>query len=287
MVLGLKRLLADSAVALVFAFCLQDFGRPQDNKFYGVYRQGALGADGRKPAWDALRSVASSPDLAPTSERPLVYDSALYVGGKDAVADETSFAPFATFQQVWFLRNNGTTTWGPGYTLAFTGGERLGAPERVPLPPCAPGQETPVAVPFTAAGAPGRYISVWQPCNPQGELFGQVVWLIINVLPVAVGTAAGAVGAAGAVPGVDGSWLPMTGSLPVTSHAPSHGAGAAAPVRATRSLQEALRWLVRLGVIYEGALEKLPSGGDAEEVALAVDAAVEAARRQLEALLAE
>jgi hypothetical protein len=58
-------------------------------------------------------------------------------------------------------------------------------------------------------------------------------------------------------------------------------------VRATRSLQEALRWLVRLGVIYEGALEKLPSGGDAEEVALAVDAAVEAARRQLEALLAE
>jgi hypothetical protein len=144
-----------------------------------------------------------------------------------------------------------------------------------------------VAVPFTAAGAPGRYISVWQPCNPQGELFGQVVWLIINVLPVAVGTAAGAAGAAGAVPGVDGSWLPMTGSLPVTAHAAPHGAGAAAPVRATRSLQEALRWLVRLGVIYEGALEKLPSGGDAEEVALAVDAAVEAARRQLEALLAE
>ena len=64
------------------------------------------------------------------------------------------------------------------------------------------------------------------------------------------------------------------------------GAAGASSVRATRSLQEALRWLVRLGVIYEGALEKLPASGDAEAVALAVDAAVVVARRQLEELLA-
>ena len=44
---------------------------------------------------------------------------------------------------------------------------------------------------------------------------------------------------------------------------------------------------MRLGVIDEGALEKLPASGDAEAVALAVDAAVAAARRQLEELLSE
>ncbi len=250
--LGINRLLAEPAVALVFCFCLQDFGGPDDGKFYGLYRAGDLGVQNRKPAYDALRAVATSPTLAPTSERLPIYDSARYAAGKDAVADETPFAPGAAFQQVWFLANDGTTTWGPGYSLVCVGGDRMGAPERVELPACAPGQETAVTVAHLAPAAAGRYTSVWQPANAQGQLFGQRVWTIINVAPAPVGMAAGMAGV--------GQWLPM--------------AGGAATVRSTRGLEDSLRWLVRLGVIYEGALEKLPASGDAEAVALAVDAAV-------------
>jgi hypothetical protein len=201
------------------------------------------------------------------------------VEGKDAVADESAFAPGAAFQQVWFLANDGTTAWGPGYTMVCVGGERLGAPERVELPACAPGQETAVTVSHIAPAAVGRYTSFWQPANAQGQLFGQRVWTIVNVVPIAVGMAAGTAGG--------GQWLPMTGSVPMATHAAQAGHAGASSVRATRSLQDSLRWLVRLGVIYEGALDKLPASGDAEAVALAVDAAVAAARRQLEELLSE
>ncbi len=279
--LGINRLLAEPAVALVFAFCLQDFGGPNDGKFYGIYRAGDLGVQNRKPAYDALRAVAASPNLVPTSERPPIYDSARYVAGKDAVADETPFAPGVAFQQVWFLANDGTTTWGPGYSLVCVGGDRIGAPERVTLPACAPGQETAVAVAHVAPAEPGRYTSVWQPANAQGQLFGQRVWTIINVVPVPAGAAFPR----------DGQWLPMAGGAPVTAHTGGHaGSGTgtgASTVRPTRNLQDSLRWLVRLGVIYEGALETLPASGDAEAVALAVDAAVAEARRRLKELLSE
>ena len=279
--LGINRLLAEPAVALVFAFCLQDFGGPDDGKFYGLYRAGELGVQNRKPSYDTLRAVAVSPNLVPTSERPPIYDSARYVAGKDAVADETPFAPRAAFQQVWFLVNDGTTIWGPGYSLVCVGGDSIGAPERVALPPCAPGQETAVAIAHVAPPEPGRYTSVWQPANAQGQLFGQRVWTIINVVPAPAGAA---------LPR-DGQWLPMAGGAPVTAHTGAHaghGTGAgASTVRPTRNLHDSLRWLVRLGVIYEGALEKLPASGDAEAVALAVDAAVGEARRRLEELLSE
>ena len=270
------------------------FGEPYDAesmaasmaRFKGLDGQGLKGA--RFLCWNPLTgqqggeapASANLGTLVPTSERPPIYDSARYVTGKDAVADETPFAPRAAFQQVWFLANDGTTTWGPGYSLVCVGGDLIGAPERVALPPCAPGQETAVAIAHLAPVEPGRYTSVWQPANAQGQLFGQRVWTIINVVPVPAGAA---------LPR-DGQWLPMPGAAPVASHTGAHsGAGAqgASTVRSTRSLQESLRWLVRLGVIYEGALEKLPASGDAEAVALAVDAAVAEARRRLEELLSE
>jgi hypothetical protein len=291
--LGLRRLLAEPLVALVVAFCLQDFGAQQDNKWYGVYRQGSLDAAARKPSYAALQAVANSPDLVPTSERPQVFDSAQYIRDRDAVPDGTVFVPQMPFQQVWFLRNDGTTTWGPGYTMAFVGGDRLGAPEQVTLPVCAPGQEAPVVVPHVAPGAPGRYVSLWQPCSPQGQLFGQRVWTLIDVVPLPVGVAGMAVSSA------DGSsqWLPMTGSVPLAAHGGIPGSmqssahasapGAHAGVRPARSLQDALRWLVRLGVIYEGALARLPATGDAEAVALAVDAVVAETRQELARLLDE
>ena len=179
----------------------------------------------------ACRRVAAGageqPHLVPTCERPPVYDSATYIEGKDAVADETAFAPGMAFQQVWFLRNDGTTTWGPGYTMVCVGGDRLGAPERVELPACAPGQATAVAVAHVAPAAVGRFTSVWQACNAQGQLFGQRVWTIINVVPVPAGIAMGEAGT--------GQWLPMTGSVPVAAHTAQAGPGSTSSVRTTRT----------------------------------------------------
>jgi hypothetical protein len=251
---GLGLPLRDPSVALVIHFCTQDFGQLHDGKWYGLYRQGAIADETRKPAHAALCAISTQPELVPTPVPLGPLDDAAYVEGKDAVADESIFAAGQPFQQVWFLRNTGTSAWAAGYTLAHIGGDRLGAPERVPLPTCDPGAEVPVPVPFVAPAVAGRYLSLWQPCNPAGQPFGQRIWTIINV--------------AAAVPA--GVPVPAAPAL-----VPAEGV----------ALQASLRFLVRLGVIYESALERLPAAGDAEEVNRAVAEAVVKARKQLEELL--
>ena len=279
--LGINRLLAEPAVALVFAFCLQDFGGPDDGKFYGLYRAGDLDVQNRKPAYDALRAVATSPNLVPTSERPPIYDSARYIAGKDAVADETPFAPGASvpaglvpgqrwdddlgiglFARLRRRRPHGRAGAGGAAALCAGAGDGRGgrarsAAPRLGVTPASGSRRMRRA--SSSASVCGRS-STWCRCR-RGQRCR--------------GTANGC------------RWLPVHRARRIPAPTPGTAGAGASTVRTTRSLQDSLRWLVRLGVIYEGALEKLPASGDAEAVALAVDAAVAEARRQLEELLSE
>ena len=87
------------------------------------------------------------------------------------VADGATVQPGQTFLKTWRVRNTGTTTWDAGYRLAFFNHERMGAPESVPLPPAAPGQEVDVSVTLRAPQTPGVWRSTWKPRTPQGLFF--------------------------------------------------------------------------------------------------------------------
>ncbi len=87
------------------------------------------------------------------------------------VADGALIQPGQTFLKTWRIRNKGTTTWGEGYRLAFFTHDRMGAPESVPLPPAAPGQEVDVSVTLRAPTTPGTHRSTWKPRTPQGNFF--------------------------------------------------------------------------------------------------------------------
>src|SRR5512143_599465 len=43
------------------------------------------------------------------------------------IPDGTRFAPSATFQKTWRLKNIGTATWTTAYSLVFDSGDRFGA----------------------------------------------------------------------------------------------------------------------------------------------------------------
>ena len=105
------------------------------------------------------------------------------------VPDGSSFAPGAAFTKTWRLMNSGTCTWTTSYTLAWAGGDSLGAPAPLKLPvSVAPGQMVDVSLSLTAPAAPGHYKGLFKFSNESGASFGigtsasDPFWVDINVV---------------------------------------------------------------------------------------------------------
>ena len=89
------------------------------------------------------------------------------------VRDNTEMDPNEAFVKVWRLQNSGSCTWTPSYALGFIGGDRMGAPSRVPVPTrVAPGNTVDFAVDMTAPASPGTYQGFWKLVAPSGDYFG-------------------------------------------------------------------------------------------------------------------
>lgn len=88
--------------------------------------------------------------------------------------------PGGKFTKVWRMRNEGESAW-ENAVLAFVGGDQLGALESVTVPPVAPGEEIDLKVDMVAPSVPGRYVSFWRLCTPEGYRFGHRIWVDIIV----------------------------------------------------------------------------------------------------------
>jgi murein DD-endopeptidase MepM/ murein hydrolase activator NlpD len=96
--------------------------------------------------------------------------------------DGINVNPGQRLRKTWRLHNDGETTWGVGYELAFIKDERMGAPLSVPLPRIAPGQQGEVSVEIVAPTTPGRHKTTWQPRDPQGRFFPFEFYADIDVI---------------------------------------------------------------------------------------------------------
>lgn len=89
------------------------------------------------------------------------------------VPDGSTFKPGETFTKIWRIKNRGTCTWTPDYTLTFNGGDQMGSTTSIRLPGyIAPGQTVDVSVTLTAPSTPGSYKGYWILRNTSGALFG-------------------------------------------------------------------------------------------------------------------
>ncbi len=77
------------------------------------------------------------------------------------------------FKKTWVMRNSGFMDWGSGYLWSFVGGDQMGAPDAVEVPPTAAGGRFEVEVPMIAPARSGIYEGVWQMRDPSGRLFGK------------------------------------------------------------------------------------------------------------------
>ncbi|MBK8984723.1 MAG: C39 family peptidase [Chloroflexi bacterium] len=97
------------------------------------------------------------------------------------IPDDTAFKPGETFTKIWRLQNSGTRAWGLGFTIRYVGGIKMAAQESLPLPSAAPGATVDIAIEMVAPTAPGTHYEDWRLFDDRGEVFGEIVYVRIQV----------------------------------------------------------------------------------------------------------
>lgn len=93
------------------------------------------------------------------------------------IPDNTSIAYGATIDKQWLVQNSGTCHWNADYRLRHMGGAALGAPEEIALFPARSGTQATLQILFTAPFTDGTYESAWQAHDPNGNPFGDVIYI--------------------------------------------------------------------------------------------------------------
>jgi hypothetical protein len=101
----------------------------------------------------------------------------------ETVEDGTEFFGGAIIDKQWLVQNSGTCNWDASYKLKWVGGSPLGAAELQPLFPARAGTQATLRIQFTAPAEPGSYESSWQAIDPDGNPFGDLIFMKIVVTP--------------------------------------------------------------------------------------------------------
>jgi len=96
--------------------------------------------------------------------------------------DGTEVKPGEAMNKQWKVKNAGTCNWDASYSLKVIGGEAMGAANIQALVPARNGTEAVVSIQFTAPEEPGRYYSQWKAFDPDGNAFGDMLYLDITVV---------------------------------------------------------------------------------------------------------
>lgn len=100
----------------------------------------------------------------------------------DVTIPDNSFITFgSTVDKQWLVENNGTCNWDSSYRLKHLGGAQLGAAEEILLYPARAGTQATIQILFTAPFTDGVYESAWQAYDPDGNAFGDPIYIRITV----------------------------------------------------------------------------------------------------------
>ena len=123
------------------------------------------------PAGPAATATLTATPTAPGTVLPRptdCVDKAVLM--KDVtILDGTRMKGGQSFTKTWQLKNMGTCPWDASYSLVFLAGDRMGAPDSVPVNVTLPGETVDVSVELTAPTANGNYTGVFGLRNPFGQ----------------------------------------------------------------------------------------------------------------------
>ena len=126
-------------------------------------------------------TIVPTETIAPTVEGPCT--NGLSFLNDITIDDGTSVTPNTAMDKQWLVQNSGTCDWDSTYKLKWVGGNPFGVSEIQPLFPAKAGNQATLQILFTAPIEPGAYESAWQAVDPQGNFFGDLVFIKIVVTP--------------------------------------------------------------------------------------------------------
>jgi len=106
----------------------------------------------------------------------------------ETITDQANFQPGENFEKTWILRNVGTCTWTPDYSIIFLGGEQMNGESPTTIgQTVSPDGEFEITIPLKAPPNDGYYEGFWKLQNERGEQFGlgvesaAALWIKIDV----------------------------------------------------------------------------------------------------------
>ncbi|MGB9672697.1 MAG: NBR1-Ig-like domain-containing protein [Anaerolineales bacterium] len=110
-----------------------------------------------------------TPTLACTNSLRFVADI--------TVPDGSKVKPGEVIDKVWEVENDGSCNWDERYRLKWIGGSELGGQPEQALYPARSGTHAQIRVHLIAPQAPATYHSAWQAYDPQGQPFGDPIYI--------------------------------------------------------------------------------------------------------------
>ncbi len=153
-----------------------------------VYNDGAY-SDNDKGLWVAPRIERGSTSTIPPIPPPSTgcTDKVAFIADV-TVPDGTVMVPNYSFTKTWRLKNIGTCTWTPSYSVTYVSGDPMSAVYPAPLTTnVAPGQSVDVSVNMVSPAAAGSYKGNWGLKNAVGTVFALGTysnipfWVLISV----------------------------------------------------------------------------------------------------------
>ena len=115
------------------------------------------------------------------SPTPACQDNLTYLEDL-SIPDGTQVSPGASLDKRWLVENTGSCNWEQGYTLQLVAGPNLGLSETQDLYPARSGSSATIRLIFLAPSEANVYRSAWQAYNPQGDAFGDPIFIEVNVV---------------------------------------------------------------------------------------------------------
>jgi hypothetical protein len=151
----------------------------------------ALTGCGSRPPVEPTAYLAPAVTVAPSQTQPAVstveaaptgvcVNAAIFIEDL-TVPDGTSVAPGERLDKRWAVQNSGSCDWGSGYRLVQVDSGSLEGRDESALYPARAGENAVWQVELVAPQEPGEYLASWQARAPNGEFFGEQVFVLIEV----------------------------------------------------------------------------------------------------------
>ncbi|HCU80136.1 MAG: hypothetical protein CL789_03715 [Chloroflexi bacterium] len=129
-------------------------------------------------------NTSSPPTISPTftlisPKKPCTND-AMFVTDL-TIPDFTKLEPDKPISKLWQIRNTGTCSWGPGYSVVFKEGHAMTAKLQHALYPAQPDANAIIQIDMTTPSSPGDYQGYWLLYDPDGIMFGHKLFIKITV----------------------------------------------------------------------------------------------------------